>query len=62
MHPVGLENVHDCLEECAFKDLPCDEDVLHICVDLMPEHELKLTNNLFETVNLYIKLRELINN
>lgn len=62
MHPVDLEKVQICLEECAFKDFPCDEDVFHICVDLMSGHNLKLTNDVFETVNLYIKLRQLINN
>jgi len=53
-----LEKVQVCLEECAFSD----EDVFHICVDLMSDYNLKLTNDVFETVNLYIKLRHLINN
>lgn len=44
-----------------FKDFPCDEDVFHICVDFMSEHSLRLTNDVFEAVDLYIKLRELIN-
>lgn len=62
MPPVGLEKVQVCLEECVFRDFPCDEDVFHICVDLTSEHNLKLTTDVFETVNLYTKLRELINN
>lgn len=62
LHPVDLEKVQICLEECAFKDFPCDEDVFRICVDFMSGHNLKLTNDVFETVNLYIKLRQLINN
>ncbi|KAK0140895.1 hypothetical protein N1851_012509 [Merluccius polli] len=58
---VDLEKVEVCLEECVFKDFPCDEDVFYICVDLMSEHNLTLTN-VFETVNLDITLRQLINN
>lgn len=61
MHHVDLEKVQVCLEECVFKDFPCDEDVFHICVDLMSQYDLKLTNDVFETVNLCIKLRQLIN-
>lgn len=62
MQNVDLEKVEVCLEECLFKDFPCDEDVFHICVDLMSDHNLTLTNDVFETVNLYITLRQLINN
>lgn len=62
LHSVCLEKVQICIEECVFKDFPCDEDVFHICVDLMSEHDLKITNDVFETVNVYIKLRQLINN
>lgn len=62
MHHVDLAKVQVCLDECVFKDFPCDEDVFHICVDLMSEYNLKLTNDVFETVNLYIALRQLMNN
>lgn len=62
MHHVDMEKVNVCLEECVFKDFPCDEDVFHICVDLMPEYDLTLTNDVFETVNLDIELRQLISN
>lgn len=62
MHTAGLENVQVCIEECASKDFPCDEDLFHVCVNVMSEHSLKLTNDVFETVNLYVKLRELVNN
>lgn len=62
LHNVDLEKVEVCLEECVFKDFPCDEDVFNICVDLMSEHNLTLTNDVFETVNLYITLRQLIKN
>lgn len=59
-HRPGLDKIQACLEECVFKDFPCDE-VFHICVDLMSEHNVSFTSDVFETVNLYITLRELIN-
>ena len=62
LHHLDLARVQVCLEECAFKDFPCDEDVFHSCVELMSEYNLTLTNDVFETVNLYIELRQLINN
>ena len=62
MHHLDLARVQVCLEECVFKDFPCDEDVFHSCVELMSEYNLTLTNDVFETVNLYIELRQLINN
>lgn len=61
MHHVDLEKVQVCLDECMFKDFPCDEDVFHVCVDLMSEYNMKLSNDVFETVDLYIKLRQMIN-
>lgn len=61
LHPVCLEKVQVCLEECVFKDFPCEEDIFNICVDLMSEHDLNLTNDVFAEVDLYITLRELIN-
>lgn len=45
-----------------FKDFPCDEDVFNICVDLISEHNLVVTDEVFATVDLYIKLRQLISN
>jgi len=62
LHHLDLERVNVCLEECVFKDFPCDEDVFHICVDLKSEYDLTLTNDVFETVNLYIELKRLISN
>ncbi|XP_048045693.1 uncharacterized protein LOC125267783 [Megalobrama amblycephala] len=61
LHPVCLEKVQVCLEECVFKDFPCEEDIFNICVDLMSEHDLNLMNDVFAEVDLYITLRELIN-
>ncbi|XDV17739.1 hypothetical protein PO909_023558, partial [Leuciscus waleckii] len=60
LHPVCLEKVQVCLEECVFKDFPCDEDTFNVCVDLMSEHDLNHTNDVFAAVDLYITLRVLI--
>uniref|UniRef100_A0A0F8C524 Integrase core domain-containing protein n=1 Tax=Larimichthys crocea TaxID=215358 RepID=A0A0F8C524_LARCR len=57
-HRPALDKIEACVEECVFKDFPCDEDVFHVCVDVMSEHNLSFTNEVFETVNLYIALRE----
>lgn len=62
LNTVPADKVSLCLEECAFKDFPCDEDVFNICVDLMSEYNLSLSNDVYKTVELYIYLRELINN
>lgn len=62
LHPISLENVEACLEDCVFKDFPCDEDVFNICVDLISEHNLEVTNEVFATVDLYMRLRQLIHN
>ncbi|XP_030585163.1 uncharacterized protein LOC115780219 [Archocentrus centrarchus] len=57
---VNMEKVEACLEECVFKDFPCDEDVFHLCVELMAEHALGFTNDVFDTVDLYVQLRQLM--
>lgn len=61
LHPVSLDKVQVCLEECVFKEFPCDEDIFNVCVDLMSEHDLDLTYDVYAAVDLYIKLRQLIN-
>lgn len=62
LNTVPIDKVSFCLEECAFKDFPCNEDMLNICVDLMSEYNLSLSNDVYKTVELYIHLTELINN
>lgn len=62
LHPVGPQEVEVCLEECVFKDYPCDKDVFDACVHLITEHNLDMPKDGYSTVDFYIKLRELINN
>ncbi|XP_030196023.1 uncharacterized protein LOC115531109 [Gadus morhua] len=62
LYRPSLEKIEACLGECVYKDFPCDEDVFHICVGLMSEHGLELTNDVYKTVDLYVRLRQLINN
>lgn len=57
---VDKDKVEVCLEECVFKDFPCEEDVFHLCVDLMSEHNLDFSNDVFDTVDLYVKLRQVM--
>ncbi|KAJ0005815.1 hypothetical protein NQD34_015709 [Periophthalmus magnuspinnatus] len=61
LHPITMDKVSLCLEECSFRDFPCDEDVFNICVDLMSEHNLSFSIDVYQTIDLYIRLRELIN-
>uniref|UniRef100_A0A096M0Z2 Integrase core domain-containing protein n=1 Tax=Poecilia formosa TaxID=48698 RepID=A0A096M0Z2_POEFO len=60
LHSIDLNRVEACLENCVFKDFPCDEDVFSICVDLISEHNLDVTDDVFATTDLYIRLRQLI--
>ncbi|KAA0706551.1 hypothetical protein E1301_Tti022474 [Triplophysa tibetana] len=61
LHPVRPEDVDVCLEECVFKDYPCDKDVFDVCVHLIAEHNLDMSKDVYSTLDVYIKLRELIN-
>lgn len=60
LHPVDQREVEICQEDCAYKDYPCDEDVFQLCVELMAEHNLVMSNDLYEITDLYLRLREMI--
>ena len=49
-----------CLEDCSFKDYPCDEDFYHICIELMTEHNLLMSTDIYQITDLYLKLRQLV--
>ena len=49
-----------CREECCFKDYPCDEDVYHLCVELMTEHNLVMSDDVYQITDLYLQLRQMI--
>lgn len=43
--------------ECLYLQYPCDEDFYLLCESVMTENRLSKTNDLFETVDLYLQLR-----
>ena len=49
-----------CLEDCSFKDYPCDEDLYHICIELMTEHNFLMSTDIYQITDLYLKLRQLV--
>ncbi|XP_056328370.1 uncharacterized protein LOC130240759 [Danio aesculapii] len=60
LHPIEQTKLSICKEECLVKDYPCDEDVFQLCVQLLDEHNLALSDDVYEITDLYLKLRELI--
>jgi len=60
LHPIEQTKLNICQEECLFKDYPCDEDVFQLCVELMTEHNLVMSDDVYEITDLYLQLRELI--
>ncbi|MEQ2296919.1 hypothetical protein AMECASPLE_029411 [Ameca splendens] len=48
------------LEICLFKDFPCDVDVFHLCTELMTEHRLVMSDDVYEITNLYVRLYQMI--
>lgn len=60
LHPVDQTKLSICREDCTFKDYPCDVDVFQLCVQLMAEHNLVMTNDVYEITDLYLRLRQLI--
>ena len=56
--PVDVRDSHDILEECVTQNLPCDEDVFNICVLYMEENRLQIPADPYQTVDLYINLRD----
>ncbi|KAG5286362.1 hypothetical protein AALO_G00013990 [Alosa alosa] len=53
---VDQTKIDMCLEQCSFKDYPCDVDFYHICTDLMAEHNLTMSNDIFKITDLYLNL------
>ncbi|KAI7789952.1 hypothetical protein IRJ41_006707 [Triplophysa rosa] len=61
LYPVDQTKLSICREDCIFKDYPCDEDVFQLCVELMAEHNLVMTNDVYEITDFYLRLdRQLI--
>lgn len=62
LHPVDAVFQEMCREECLFKEYPCDKDVFALCLDLLAETNLHIPNDVYESVNMYVLLREAILN
>ncbi|XP_047243732.1 sodium/potassium-transporting ATPase subunit beta-1-interacting protein 2 isoform X2 [Girardinichthys multiradiatus] len=60
LQPASQTELEICLEECLFKDFPCDVDVFHLCTELMTEHRLVMSDDVYEITNLYVRLRQMI--
>lgn len=54
LYPEGPEEVEVCLEECIFKDNPCDKDVFDACVHFITEHNLYMSKYLYSNLNISI--------
>lgn len=50
-----------CKDHCTFLEYPCDEDVYHLCNIIMEEQALLKSNDPFNMLDLYIRLRNEIN-
>ncbi|XP_057690895.1 uncharacterized protein LOC130920720 [Corythoichthys intestinalis] len=60
LRPVDLNKVQLCQEDCCFKDYPCDEDVFHLCLEFMTEHNLAMPDDVYGITDLYLRLRQMI--
>lgn len=61
LQPVEPMKIEICREDCSFKDYPCDEDMFHLCMELTAEHNLEMSDDVFAITDLYLRLRQLIN-
>nr|XP_023656881.1 uncharacterized protein LOC111838278 [Paramormyrops kingsleyae] len=60
LHAVNEDSIQTCLEECAFKDFPCDKDIYYLCADIISENNLEVVDEVYANVDLYLKLREIV--
>lgn len=57
--PIQLADVLE--EHCSRNEYACDEDVFHLCEDLVSEHGYRKTSDdPYDAVQLYINLRKKI--
>lgn len=50
-----------CQEDCSFKDYPCDADMFHLCMQLIAENNLEISDDVFAITDLYLRLRQFVN-
>nr|XP_020468104.1 uncharacterized protein LOC109967092 [Monopterus albus] len=60
LQPADELKMEICREDCHFKDYPCDEDVFRLCIELMDEHNLEMSDDVFEITDLYVRLRQMV--
>ena len=58
---IGQMEIETCLEHCIFKDC-CDEDVFYLCNEIMAEHSLAMSDDVYEITDLYLRLCQMIIN
>uniref|UniRef100_W5MTV9 Integrase catalytic domain-containing protein n=1 Tax=Lepisosteus oculatus TaxID=7918 RepID=W5MTV9_LEPOC len=60
LQAVDQIKVDICREDCCVKDYPCDEDVFHLCVELMAQQNFAMPDDVFEITDLYLRLCEMV--
>lgn len=58
--PVEFDELSVCFDACRFESHPCDKDVFDLCGILMSEVHWVRNNDPFDSVDLYIYLRNVI--
>ena len=59
MCPITNVDIDVCKEDCTFRSpYPCDRDVHELCCILMAENHVELSADPFDSVNLYMFLRD----
>lgn len=44
LQPVEPLKIEICQEDCSFKDYPCDADMFHLCMELIAENNLEMSD------------------
>lgn len=62
-HLVGVNprQLQPCLDECIFRDYPCDQDVFQLCLRYMADNGIREPRDHRQALNLYLRLRRWIN-
>ncbi|KAF0035455.1 hypothetical protein F2P81_013213 [Scophthalmus maximus] len=58
IQPTDQMKIEIFQEDCLFKDYRCDDDVFHLCMEFMTEHNLAMSDDVFEITDLYLRFRE----
>ncbi|XP_055073955.2 uncharacterized protein [Misgurnus anguillicaudatus] len=56
---VPVEDCDTCEDQCIHRsDIPCDEDIFTLCSHIMAQHQLRIPNDMFTSLNLYLAIRQ----